>query len=63
MLGLIIIGFEVRVREVSLKRLIGAAAGSVLGILGAFLMSLVIGRALPANSTTVAFLQIGSCSG
>jgi uncharacterized protein YacL len=58
-LALAIIGFEVRVRDVSLKRLIGAAAGSVLGILGAFLMSLVIARALPANSTTVAFVQIG----
>jgi uncharacterized protein YacL len=58
-LGLIIIAFEVRVKEVSLKRLIGAAVGSVLGILGAFLMSLVVGRALPTNSTTVPFLQIG----
>jgi uncharacterized protein YacL len=58
-LGLIIIAFEMRVKEVSLKRLIGAAAGSVLGILGAFLMSLVLGRALPQNATTIPFLQIG----
>ena len=58
-LGLIIIAFEIRVKEVSLKRLIGAAAGSVLGILGAFLMSLVLGRALPQNATTIPFLQIG----
>ncbi len=58
-LGLVIIGFEVRVKEVSLKRLIGAAVGSVLGILGAFLMSLVVGRALPGNVTTIPFLQIG----
>jgi uncharacterized protein YacL len=43
LLGLAIIGFEIRVKEVSLKRLIGAATGSVLGILGAFLMSLVVG--------------------
>ena len=57
--GLAIIAFEIRVKEVSLKRLIGAAIGSVLGILGAFLMSLVIGRAMPGNSTTVAFVQIG----
>jgi len=58
-MALAIIGFEVRVRDVSLKRLIGAAAGSVLGILGAFLMSLVISRAMPANSTTIPFIQIG----
>jgi uncharacterized protein YacL len=57
--GLAVIAFEIRVKEVSLKRLIGAAVGSVLGILGAFLMSLVIGRAAPANSTTVPFVQIG----
>jgi uncharacterized protein YacL len=58
-LGLVIVFFEVRVKEVSLKRLIGAAVGSVLGIFGAFLMSLVLSRALPNNSHTVPFLQIG----
>ena len=36
-LGGCIIFFEIRLEQVSLKRLIGAAAGSVLGILGAFL--------------------------
>jgi len=59
LLGLAIIGFEIRVKEVSLKRLIGAAVGSVLGILGAFLMSLVVARALPSNTTTIPFIQIG----
>jgi len=59
LLALAIIGFEIRVKEVSLKRLIGAAVGSVLGILGAFLMSLVIGRALPTSGSTVPFLQVG----
>jgi uncharacterized protein YacL len=59
LLGFVIIGFEMRVKEVSLKRLIGAAVGSILGILGAFLMSLVISRALPADLATVPFLQIG----
>jgi uncharacterized protein YacL len=58
-LGLGIIAFEIRVKEVSLKRLIGAAVGSVLGILGAFLMSIVVGGALPGNSTTAPFVQIG----
>jgi uncharacterized protein YacL len=40
-----IIFFEIRLERVSLKRLIGAAVGSVLGIFGAFLMSLVLGQA------------------
>ncbi len=58
-LGLVIVFFEIRVKEVSLKRLIGAAVGSVLGIFGAFLMSLVLSRALPNNQNTVPFVQIG----
>ncbi len=45
--GLCIIFFEMRLERVSLKRLIGAACGSVLGILGAFIMSLVFGKAQP----------------
>jgi uncharacterized protein YacL len=57
-LGLIIIFFEMRVQKISLKRLIGAAFGSVLGIFGAFLMSLVISRGGPEGSPTVHFLQI-----
>lgn len=56
--GLLIVLFEVRLKQVSLKRLIGAAIGSVLGILGAFLISLVLERALPSNATTVPFLQV-----
>jgi uncharacterized protein YacL len=44
-LGCSIIFFEIRLGRVSLKRLIGAAAGSILGIFGAFLMSLVLGKA------------------
>ncbi len=46
-LGACIIFFEIRLELVSLKRLIGAAFGSVLGIFGAFLMSLVIEKAAP----------------
>jgi len=38
-LGAGIIFFEIRLELVSLKRLIGGACGSVMGILGAFLMS------------------------
>ena len=46
-LGGFIILFEIRLEQVSLKRLIGAACGSILGILGAFLMSLVLDRVAP----------------
>jgi uncharacterized protein YacL len=52
-LGLAIVLFEVRLEKVSLKRLIGAAFGSILGIFGAFLMSLVVSRASPEP-----FLQV-----
>src|SRR5262249_13892854 len=34
--------FEMRLRRASLRRLIGAAVGSILGILGAYLMNLVL---------------------
>jgi len=56
--GLGIIVFEMRMEKVSLKRLIGAAFGSVLGIFGAFLMSLVLSRVNVENSTTLHFLQL-----
>jgi uncharacterized protein YacL len=62
-LGLLVGGgivyFEIRLKEVSLKRLIGAAAGSTLGILGAFLISLVVSRAAPSNHASVPFIQVG----
>jgi uncharacterized protein YacL len=58
LVGLGVVVFEIRIKEVSLKRLIGAAFGSVLGILGAYLISLVLGRAIPNNTNTVPFLQL-----
>ena len=58
-IGGAIVFFETRVKQITLKRLIGAAFGSVLGILGAFLTALVLGRALPNNTDTVPFLQLG----
>lgn len=42
LIALAIIGFEIRVRKASLKTLIGAAVGSILGILGAFLIGVLI---------------------
>ena len=41
-IALAIIFFEVRIRRASLKTLIGAAVGSILGIVGAFLIGLLI---------------------
>jgi len=56
-LGLAIVLFEWRLRLVSLKRLIGAAIGSVLGIFGAYLFALVIRSSIPAGPTQ-SFLQL-----
>ena len=41
-IALLVIGFEMRVRRASLKTLIGAAIGSILGISGAFLIGVLI---------------------
>src|SRR6266446_4920420 len=58
LVGAGVVVFEHRIRQVSLKRLIGAAFGSVLGILGAYLISLVLGRAVPGNNSTIPFVQV-----
>ena len=47
--GVLVLVFEVRVRTLSLKRLIGAVIGSILGIFGAYLVSLVLRNSLPAG--------------
>ena len=57
-LGAGIVLFEIRLKQVSLKRLIGAAFGSVLGILGAYLISLILAQALPNSYNTIPFLQV-----
>jgi uncharacterized protein YacL len=50
--------FEIRIQRASLRRLIGAAIGSILGILGAYLMGLVLARTtIPEGSRS--FLDIG----
>lgn len=56
-LGIAIVAFEARLRIVSLKRLIGAVIGSILGILGAYLFSLVIRNSI-AHDSTQRFLQL-----
>lgn len=40
--GMLILAFEMRVKRATLKTLIGAAVGSILGILGAFLIGVLI---------------------
>jgi uncharacterized protein YacL len=46
-----VILFEVRLRRASLRRLIGAVIGSILGILGAFLTTLVLAHTTMPEST------------
>ncbi|MGA2249820.1 PIN/TRAM domain-containing protein [Terracidiphilus sp.] len=53
----VVIIFELRVRAMSLRRLIGAVAGSLLGIIGAAIFCMVL-RAAPLTETTSAVLQI-----
>src|SRR3984885_6998725 len=57
LVGAGIVLFEWKLRGVSLKRLIGAAIGSILGICGAYLFALVIRSSVPSGSTQ-SFLQI-----
>jgi len=52
-----VIVFELRVRALTLRRLIGAVVGSVLGIFGAFLFCLVL-KTAPLSNTNSAVLQI-----
>ena len=56
-IGATIVIFEWKLRTVSLKRLIGAAIGSILGICGAYLFALVIRSSVPEGHTQ-SFLQI-----
>ncbi len=56
-LGLVGVLLEIRLRHSSLKRLIGALAGAIGGILCAFLISVVISRAI-IEPRTQSFLQV-----
>ena len=56
-IGAAVVLFEWKLKQVSLKRLIGAAIGSVLGILGAFLFSLVVHSSVP-DMRTAQFLSL-----
>src|SRR5258706_4441780 len=56
-IGACVVLFEMRLHRVSLTRLIGAAIGSILGIFGAYLFSLVIRNSI-APGATQSFLQL-----
>jgi uncharacterized protein YacL len=56
-IGALVVWFEVRLRVVSLKRLIGAVIGSILGILGAYLFGVVIKNSI-THSETQRFLML-----
>jgi uncharacterized protein YacL len=57
LMGVVIVGFEMRLRIVSLKRLIGAVIGSILGILGAYLFSVVLRNSI-THPETQRFMQL-----
>jgi uncharacterized protein YacL len=57
LIGCTIVVFEWRLRVMSLKRLIGAAIGSVLGIVGAYLFAVVIRNSISPGPMQ-SFLQI-----
>ena len=62
LIAICIILFELRIRRATLKTLIGAAVGSILGIIGAFLIGLLISRqqssAVPAEVKTFVTLAL-----
>jgi uncharacterized protein YacL len=56
-LACLVVLVELRVRRCSLKTLIGAALGSILGIIGASLISIIIGR-MRLEPNTMTFVQV-----
>jgi len=57
LMSAMVVAFEIRLRVVSLKRLIGAVIGSILGILGAYLFSVVLKNSI-THPETQRFLQL-----
>jgi uncharacterized protein YacL len=57
-LAFVILLAEMRIRKLSLKTLLGGALGSILGIVGASLISIVIGRMASIDSHTQTFVQL-----
>ena len=59
LVALAIIFLEIRLKRISLPRLVGAALGGAIGVCGAFLLSVVLNHVNPNNSTTLHFFQLG----
>ncbi len=60
-IGLGVVAFELQVRKITLKRLIGAALGSLLGLGGAYIASLILSHAvsyIPNGAPSIAFIEI-----
>ena len=58
LIAVCIIVFELRIRRATLKTLIGAAVGSILGILGAFLIGSLISRQEAIDAEAKTFLTL-----
>jgi uncharacterized protein YacL len=56
--GIFIILIEIYIRKLSIKTLLGAALGSILGIMGASLISLVVARMSFAHPQTETYIQL-----
>ncbi len=54
----VVIALEIRLEKITLKRLIGAAIGVILGCSVAFLMAIVLSKVNPDDSTTLHFVEI-----
>lgn len=57
-IGLAIVFFEIQIRKISLKRLIGAVTGCLLGVACAYLICLILSRAIPGGGNTMPFVEI-----
>jgi uncharacterized protein YacL len=58
LVGAAIVLFEIQVRKTTLKQLIGATFGSLAGLVGAYIIALVLGHAYPTGSSAISFLEI-----
>src|SRR5215216_2848619 len=58
LIAICIIVFELRIRRATLKTLIGAAVGSILGIIGAYLIGSLISRQESIDPEDKTFLTL-----
>ncbi len=57
-LAIAVVFLEIQVRKISLKRLIGASAGALVGIAAAWAVSFVLSRAVPVADGTTQFVEL-----